>query len=158
MVGLSKHFYLYEFFRSSSYPDIAENMLVSLQDVHTMQKLCEKILERVRALHNVPLIINSGFRSKELNSLINGSSTSDHMYGAAADVVNTHIINDPITVAEQLWKKDIPFRQLIAYSDKKFLHVSINHSSKPYMYSEFLIAEGFGQNLNYRRYDNGRFE
>jgi hypothetical protein len=151
MVKLSQHFYLYEFFRSSSYPNIAENMMVTLQHVHNMQRLCEEILEEVRALHNVPLTLNSGFRSRKLNKKIKGSRTSDHMYGAAADVVNAHIINDPIEVAEKLWNKSIPFRQLIAYKDKRFLHVSINHDSKPSV-KEFLIAEGFGQNLKYRRY------
>lgn len=42
-------------------------------------------LEKVRTFFGAPVIISSGFRCPELNALVGGSKSSQHMTGSAAD-------------------------------------------------------------------------
>lgn len=46
-----------------------------------------EILEKIRHHFNKPIKINSGFRCPVHNSNINGSPTSQHLKGKAADIV-----------------------------------------------------------------------
>lgn len=48
-------------------------------------KLLAKELEKIRAAFNLPLKINSGYRSPKHNKSIGGASDSQHMKGTAAD-------------------------------------------------------------------------
>lgn len=50
-------------------------------DVDAMNKL-----ERFRELANVPVIINSGYRSKVYNTKVGGAPNSKHMKGTAFDI------------------------------------------------------------------------
>lgn len=52
-----------------------------------LSALCADLLEPVRALLGVPLRVNSGFRSAEVNRAVRGSATSAHCSGDAADIV-----------------------------------------------------------------------
>lgn len=51
-----------------------------------MTLLVDHILDPIREAWGKPIKINSGYRSKALNSKIGGSKTSDHMLGRAADI------------------------------------------------------------------------
>ena len=60
--------------------------------VNNLKRLC-KWLERLRKKWNDlygdgddPIIINSGFRSPEVNKAVGGVSTSNHLTGCAADI------------------------------------------------------------------------
>jgi zinc D-Ala-D-Ala carboxypeptidase len=44
------------------------------------------LLEEVRALLNKPILINSGFRSKQVNDAVGSRDTSQHRIGCAADI------------------------------------------------------------------------
>jgi uncharacterized protein YcbK (DUF882 family) len=44
------------------------------------------LLEEVRALLNKPILINSGFRSKQVNDAVGSRDTSQHRTGCAADI------------------------------------------------------------------------
>ena len=43
-------------------------------------------LEEVRALFGKPILINSAYRSKEVNDAVGGSKNSQHCLGCAADI------------------------------------------------------------------------
>ena len=43
-------------------------------------------LDNIREDYGLPLYITSGYRCKELNNKLNGSKTSQHMKGQAADI------------------------------------------------------------------------
>lgn len=45
------------------------------------------MLEEVRNHFNVPVTINSGYRTVAYNAQVGGSKTSYHTYGMAADIV-----------------------------------------------------------------------
>lgn len=48
--------------------------------------LAENIFEPIRQHFRCPIIISSGYRSKELNAAIGGSLTSQHCQGEAIDI------------------------------------------------------------------------
>ncbi len=45
-----------------------------------------QILEKIRAHFGRPVIINSAYRTPEYNAKVDGSPTSQHLYGLAADI------------------------------------------------------------------------
>ncbi|GAA5231736.1 peptidase M15 [Verticiella sediminum] len=69
-------------------------------------------LEEVRAILRVPIIITSGYRSLALNRAVDGSTTSDHSNGLAADFVAPRFgsVRD---VCEAIRASPIAFDQLI---------------------------------------------
>jgi len=79
---LSPHFSLSEMVVASTRQSPPDAMQTA-----NLRALCERVLEPVRALLGVPLRVTSGYRSREHNAAINGSATSQHCLGLAADVV-----------------------------------------------------------------------
>ena len=48
--------------------------------------IAKDVFQPIREHFNVPIYISSGFRSKALNELVNGSQTSHHSKGMALDI------------------------------------------------------------------------
>ena len=79
---LSEHFSLAELTKSSH----AEVYNVpSHVAIENLKRVCEW-LEELRAPVGVPIIINSGYRSPQLNKRVGGSATSNHLTGCAVDI------------------------------------------------------------------------
>ena len=53
--------------------------------IENLTNICENWLEALRQAQG-PLIINSGYRSPEVNKFAGGSSTSNHLTGCAVDI------------------------------------------------------------------------
>ena len=53
--------------------------------IENLTNLCENWLEALRQAQG-PLIINSGYRSPEVNKLAGGAPTSNHLTGCAVDI------------------------------------------------------------------------
>ena len=84
--------------------------------------LCERVLEPIRDLVGGPLAISSGYRSLEVNRLVGGAATSQHVLGQAADFTswtsNTNIV-------EGIAASRIQYDQLILEGgDLGWVHVS----------------------------------
>ena len=80
--NLSQHFLLGEFTRSK-YPEVYN--IPSHEAIANMKRLCvwlEVLRERVG--HSI--IINSGYRSPQLNRKVGGAATSNHLTGCAVDI------------------------------------------------------------------------
>lgn len=78
--------------------------------------LCTDYLEPIRAKFNKPLIITSGYRSKQLNTAIGGHPNSDHMQGNAVDFyVKDCVLRDVFDTIRRMYRdKKLPkFDQLI---------------------------------------------
>lgn len=56
------------------------------EHIENMKKLATNIFQPIRDHFGVPIFISSGYRSKELNAKIGGSSTSQHSSGEAIDI------------------------------------------------------------------------
>ena len=87
---LSEHFTLGEMTRSNSHPEIYN--IPSHEAIANLTNLC-KWLEVLRDRNpgpskgrGVPIIINSGYRSPQLNRKIGGVAGSNHMTGCASDI------------------------------------------------------------------------
>lgn len=82
---LSKHFHLSEFTRSATAIRHGIDNTPNIENIEALQDLCIHVLEPLRERFGV-IRITSGFRSREVNTLIGGSRTSQHMLGEAADI------------------------------------------------------------------------
>ena len=87
---LSPHFSLGELTRSKSHPEIYN--IPSRQVIENLKRLCGW-LEMLRSEWNNrygegndPIIINSGYRSAEVNRAVGGVATSNHLTGCAVDI------------------------------------------------------------------------
>ena len=79
---LSEHFVLGEFTRSR-YPEVYN--IPSHEAIANLKRLCSW-LEVLREQVDHPIIINSGYRSAQLNRKVGGAATSNHLTGCAADI------------------------------------------------------------------------
>ena len=80
--NLSEHFVLGEFTRSK-YPEVYN--IPSHEAIANMKRLCVW-LEVLRNKVGHPIVINSGYRSPQLNRKVGGAANSNHLTGCAADI------------------------------------------------------------------------
>ena len=80
--NLSEHFVLGEFTRSK-YPEVYN--IPSHEAIANMKRLCVW-LEVLRNKVGHPIVINSGYRSPQLNRMVGGAANSNHLTGCAVDI------------------------------------------------------------------------
>ena len=80
---LSEHFSLGEFTKSNSHPEVYN--IPSHEAIANLKRICTW-LEVLRERYNAPIIINSGYRSPQLNRKISGAPNSNHLTGCAVDI------------------------------------------------------------------------
>jgi hypothetical protein len=132
---LSEHLDLSEVTRSESAKRKGISNMPTEAHIANFKLLAEKIFEPIRNHFRCPIIISSGYRSKELNAAIGGSLTSQHCQGEAIDIdmdgtpngVTNRMVFDYI-------KDNLEFDQLIyEFGDKEnpdWVHVSYESSGK----------------------------
>ena len=92
---LSEHFTLGELTKTSHKTE--DENIPSRVAIENLKNLCEDWLEDLRYSYNalyprdcpqkeMPLVINSGYRSPEVNKRAGGSATSNHLTGCAVDI------------------------------------------------------------------------
>jgi hypothetical protein len=75
--------------------------------------LVAAVMERIRTLlGDRPIVVHSGYRSKQVNQAVGGVATSAHCSGLACDFV-CHEFGTPYEVALTIVKSDIEYDQLI---------------------------------------------
>ena len=80
---LSEHFKLGEMTKSSSHPEVYN--IPTHEAIANLKRVCGW-LEVLRKRNGKPIIINSGYRSPQLNKRIGGVPTSNHLTGCAVDI------------------------------------------------------------------------
>ena len=80
---LSEHFTLGELTKSGSHPEVYN--IPSHEAIVNLTNL-SKWLEVLRERAGTPIIINSGYRSPQLNRKIGGAPNSNHLTGCAVDI------------------------------------------------------------------------
>ena len=113
---LSEHLDLSEVTRS----DMAKRKGISNEPtpehLENFKKLAENIFEPIRKHFNQPIFISSGYRSKELNTAIGGSLTSQHCSGEAIDIdMDGHSNTVTNKAVFDYIKSNLNFDQLILY-------------------------------------------
>lgn len=125
-----KYFSIAEFLRS----DAAEKYQVSnipsdeelLKVLTNINTLVNNVLDPLRAMIGRPIIITSGYRSRQINELVGGSKTSQHLTGKAADFHVRGFTPQQMNVVYQTIQMIFDFDQLIFYPSKNIIHVSWN--------------------------------
>ena len=81
-----------------------------------------QFMEQVRNLLGVPIIVNSAFRSKQVNDAVGSKDTSQHRLGCAVDFRCSELTPDQIV--RRIRGSTLPFDQLIREFDR-WTHISI---------------------------------
>lgn len=81
----------------------------SSEQIANLKLLAENVLQPLREVYGHPIKINSGFRSKAVNTAVNGSTTSSHCNGEAADLDCA----DNVAIFDIIRNEPLPFDQLI---------------------------------------------
>ena len=153
-IELTPHFKLREFVESTTATRYGIRNEPPPEAVENLRLLCIGTLEPLREALELPIIITSGYRCRELNErIVHRSRKSQHVAGQAADFVvkghtesteNTEILN--LSARELLIRafrtiildSKIDFDQLIIYSG--FIHVSYVSKEK----NRRKLTQGFG--------------
>jgi hypothetical protein len=119
---LSDNFYLNEFTISQEAERHGYRNEPNEKQIENLRLLCVNVLQPLREIINVPIFINSGFRSFDVNAAVGGRFNSQHLEGKAADlVVPSMNLADVFNIVLER----ISFDQLI-YEFGKWIHVSWN--------------------------------
>jgi hypothetical protein len=122
-MNLSKHFTLDEMTTTSRTAANDPNE----QQIIALTALCANVLEPIRNHFGKPVTILSGFRSEEVNRLVGGAKTSQHLRGEAADITMKGVANVDVY---NFIKTNLDFDQVIAEKLKEnngqcgWIHVS----------------------------------
>jgi len=124
MIQLSPHFSLAELLHTST--GLSNDP--SPEQVEHLRVLCRDLLEPVRTLLGVPLRVNSGYRSPQVNAAVGGSPTSQHMRGDAADVVPVGMTAEEAMrrIAREVEAGRLKAADQIILYQSEFLHLSTN--------------------------------
>jgi hypothetical protein len=150
---LSKNLSLSEVTRSETAKRRGISNMPTPEHIENFKKLAENVFQPIRDHFGVPIRISSGYRSKELNTAIGGSLSSQHCQGEAIDIDmdGTSITNAQIF---HFIKDNLNFDQLIAEfpvnGNPAWVHVSYESTGK--QRKQILVAKKVGGATKYIAY------
>ena len=94
---------------------------------HLLHVLVDQLLDPIREAWGEPIVVSSGYRCKELNTLIGGAKNSHHLLGCAADIIAGNKADHRrlfklIVMMQQ--SGQIRFTQLIWEGNGRWIHIS----------------------------------
>ena len=105
-------------------------------------KRLANLLEQVKvAIGGKPVMVNSAFRSKQVNDAVGSRDTSQHRIGCAADIRVPGMVPDAVVKA--IIAAKLPFDQLIREFDR-WTHISIPNDTKGKPRGQVLIIDSKG--------------
>jgi uncharacterized protein YcbK (DUF882 family) len=103
------------------------------------------LLEEVKTvLGGKPIIVNSGFRSKQVNDAVGSKDTSQHRLGCAADIRVPGVT--PNEVVKAVIESEIGYDQIIREFDR-WTHISIPNTAGANPRRQALIIDRTGTRL-----------
>ena len=121
-MNLTEHFTLEEMTRSEAAARHGYDNTPNEAEIANLTRLCE-LLEQVKAtLGGKPIMVNSGFRSKQVNDAVGSKDTSQHRIGCAADIRVPGMT--PREVVQACIDANLPFDQIILEFDA-WTHISV---------------------------------
>jgi hypothetical protein len=138
MTHLSKHFTLDEL----TVTDHREfDNSPTQEEISNLQRLAQ-LLEQVKeTLGGKPIMINSAFRSKQVNDAVGSSDKSQHRKGCAADLRVPGVTPDEVVRA--VIAAGLPFDQIIREFDR-WTHISIPNTEDATPRGNALIIDKSG--------------
>jgi len=132
---ISEHLDLSEVIRSESAKRNGISNMPTEAHIANLKLLAEKVFEPIRNNFRCPIIISSGYRSKELNAKVGGSATSQHSSGEAIDIDMDGTPNNVTNkmIFDYIYK-NLEFDQLIwefgTNENPDWVHVSYENTGK----------------------------
>ena len=126
-VFIMKHFSISELTASATAQREGIDNTPTESAYHLLHVLVEKLLDPIREAWGEPIVVSSGYRCPELNTLVGGAKNSHHMLGCAADIIagNKADHRRLFNLIQQMQQQgQIRFTQLIAEKDYQWLHIS----------------------------------
>lgn len=146
---ISSHFSLDELTHSDVAARKGLDNAPNAGEISNLVRLAEHLLEPIRDLLNVPLRVNSGFRSPIVNSLVGGATGSAHMDGRACDFVPVGM--DLSQAFDAIRRSNLPYDQLILECNA-WIHVAVARvGADPRR--QALLATGTPGRWSYQRVD-----
>lgn len=103
------------------------------------------LLELVKvALGGKPIMVNSAFRSKQVNDAVGSKDTSQHRIGCAADIRVPGVTPDQVVKA--IMAAGLPYDQLIREFDR-WTHISVPNTEGAKPRGQVLIIDKQGARL-----------
>ena len=132
---LSPHFSLGELTRSSSHPEIYNiPSRVHIENLKRVTVWLEVLREQWNRLYGEgddPIIITSGYRSKELNRAVGGVATSNHLTGCAVDI--------RVAGMEQLMRYAVILLDYADRSKQDFDEILLEHGKNGVIWLHFAV-------------------
>ena len=108
---------------------------------NNLKRLAELLEQVKRHLGDKPIMVNSAFRSKQINDLVGSKDTSQHRVGCAADIrVPSMTPND---VVKAIIASDMPYDQIIREFDR-WTHISVPNDPTGKPRKQALIIDKLG--------------
>lgn len=122
-IQITQHFNLDELTTTNNKKLRDKNYQYGLSKM-TQMNILAHFAEQVRLIVGCPMQITSGIRCEELNAIVGGSKTSQHLKGEAIDFIPTKIKIQ--TAFDKIRKSNLEFGQLIIEKSgtKEWIHIS----------------------------------
>jgi zinc D-Ala-D-Ala carboxypeptidase len=139
---ISEHFSLQELSVSELAVRNGWDNSPSPQELENLTRLAQ-LLEQIRTLLGKPIVINSAFRSKQVNDAVGSKDSSQHRIGCAADIRVVGM--NPDEVCKAIMASEIQYDQIIRefYDPEKgggWTHISVPNKPNDYFrYSKLII-------------------
>jgi hypothetical protein len=114
------------------------------QELENLKRLAEFLEDVKEALGGKPIMVNSAFRSKQVNDAVGSKDTSQHRIGCAADIRVPGMT--PNEVVKTIVASGLPYDQLIREFDR-WTHLSISNTPETAPRRQVLIIDKAGTRL-----------
>jgi uncharacterized protein YcbK (DUF882 family) len=122
MTQLTANFSLEELTRSEAADRNGWDNTPNERETDNLRRLAALLQQVKTAVGGKPVMINSGFRSKQVNDAVGSKDSSQHRLGCAADIRVPGM--KPREVVEACIKAEVPFDQIILEFDS-WTHISV---------------------------------
>lgn len=140
-MNLSAHFTLDEMTASETAERNGWDNTPNDKELDNLKRLCG-LLEQVKtALGGKPIMVNSAYRSKQVNDAVGSRDTSQHRIGCAADIRVPGMTPDQVVRAVIAAK--IPYDQIIREFDR-WTHISVPNEEDDTPRQQALIIDKQG--------------
>lgn len=126
---LTENFTLEEMTFSSTAKIKGISNIPNPQEMLSLKRLCNEILQPIRSKFGNAITITSGFRSEKLNQAVRGSMSSQHVKGEAADIVSCDNKKLWDLICGMIRRGEINVGQLIDEKNLRWIHISLPDST-----------------------------
>ena len=111
------------------------------QELANLQRLAEFLEDVKEALGGKPIMVNSAFRSKQVNDAVGSKDSSQHRVGCAVDIRVPGLTPDQVVRA--IIASGLPYDQVIREFDR-WTHVSVPNTPEAAPRKQALIIDKAG--------------